>query len=129
VKIARPRLQWLPIIKELSAIDIVIIVTILCSGIVFWVLQLLNKNNNQTFTIYKDNEVYYQGILSRNATIPVDTLAVIEVKHGQVKFANSNCKNQICIRQGWSHNNTLVCAPNKIYVTFQGKQEEVFITR
>jgi len=122
-----PKCQWLPIIKELSAIDIVIIVTILGSGIAFWVLQLLN-NNHQSFVVYKDNEVYCQSSLYSNVKIPIDTLAVIEVKDGQVRFATSNCKNQICVKQGWSHGNTLLCAPNKIYVSFQGKKNEVFIT-
>jgi len=123
-----PKFQWLPIIKELSAIDIVIIATILGSGIVFWVFQLIGKGNNQTYTIYKDNEVYYQASLYNNTVIVVDTLAVIEVVNGQVRFVSSDCKNQICVRQGWSKEHPLVCAPNKIYVSFQGKREEVFIT-
>lgn len=42
--------------------------------------------------------------------------AVLEIRDGKVRLAESNCPNQICVRQGWIDRGVIVCLPNRIIV-------------
>jgi len=111
-------------LKLLSRPDILIISLILSSAIIPF---LFNKSHTIAH-VYKDNRVYCEITLTKNYTIPIDTLATLQVKDGKVRFSHSTCKNQICVKQGWSDSKALICVPNNIYVDFQSKKEEMYIT-
>jgi len=110
--------------RHLSLADIIIISLILLTA----VFPFIFRKDSRIATIYKDNITYAEVYLNKDKIISIDSLATIETKNGKVRFSHSTCKNQICVKQGWSQGKTLICVPNKIYVEFGGDREEVLIT-
>ena len=62
-------------------------------------------------------------------TEQVETIALnnvsLEVKDGEIFVWESDCPNQICVREGAVSRagQTIVCAPNKMTVTVTGGEE------
>jgi len=48
---------------------------------------------------------------------------VIEVKDGRVRVVESSCFQKICVNTGWINKpgQNIVCLPNKVLVTIEGK--------
>lgn len=46
----------------------------------------------------------------------VEGHAILEIKDGRARLAESDCRNQICVRQGWISNGAIVCLPNRIII-------------
>lgn len=42
--------------------------------------------------------------------------ANLEIRDGRVRLAESNCRNQICVKQGWIDKGAIVCLPNRIII-------------
>lgn len=50
---------------------------------------------------------------------------VILAKKGMIRFLESNCPNQTCVKTGWltKPGDKAVCIPSKVVITLTGKQE------
>ena len=116
-------------IKILTKTDICIITLILLSSILFF---FYSNNNQQTeIIINHNNEIYTQILLTEDKNIYIDTQAIIEIKEEKVRILKSSCKNQLCVIQGWSSKQPIICVPNKIMIEFVGEKEakdRLFIT-
>lgn len=40
----------------------------------------------------------------------------VEIRDGRVRIKESDCLNQVCVKQGWTNNLPLICLPNKVAV-------------
>jgi len=49
---------------------------------------------------------------------------VIEIKEGRVRVVESSCFQKICVNIGWINKpgQNIVCLPNKVLVTIEGKE-------
>ena len=47
---------------------------------------------------------------------------VVEVRDGQVRVRSSSCKQQVCVRKGWTAqvHDPIICIPNKVTVEVTG---------
>ncbi len=70
-----------------------------------------------TLNMNEDTQVHVHGALGES---------VLEVVDGAVRFVESPCRHQICVRSGWHHNAGAVaaCVPNRISVVLNGGESE-----
>ena len=49
-------------------------------------------------------------------------LSRLKVENGQVRFATSPCRNQVCVHSGWlSHSgDAAACLPNRVSIVLSG---------
>jgi hypothetical protein len=48
---------------------------------------------------------------------------LIEIENGRVRVKESNCRNQICVREGWISRGVIVCLPNKLVIIVGGSNK------
>ena len=48
---------------------------------------------------------------------------LIEIERGKVRVKESNCRNQICVREGWISRGVIVCLPNKLVIIVGGSDK------
>ena len=70
-----------------------------------------------TAMIYKDNIIVKEISLSRDSTTKVGPME-FEVKSGKIRVSESDCKNHVCMQEGWISNpgQSIVCLPNHVIV-------------
>ncbi len=49
---------------------------------------------------------------------------ILEVREGTVRVVQSSCLQKICVNTGWINRpgQTIVCLPNKVLITIEGKE-------
>ena len=54
-------------------------------------------------------------------------LNVVEVEPGRVSISKSDCRDGICVRQGWISGGAvpIVCLPNRVIITLDGGDSDV----
>ncbi|MCL2065136.1 MAG: NusG domain II-containing protein [Candidatus Cloacimonetes bacterium] len=91
----------------------------------------MNKDKNEAI-IHFNNEIYGIFALNRENTIHLDTLVTIVIFEGKAKISFSTCKDQLCVNQGWSNKQPIVCVPNKTMIDFHDEKDDkdnrIFIT-
>ena len=102
---------------------------LVCGGALF-----LPKENGTMARITRDGNLLYEidlrketkqryiDITAEDGTI----LNRISVELGRIRVEHANCPDQICVNQGWIHDNALpiVCLPNKLIIEITGGEEE-----
>lgn len=81
-----------------------------------------------TIEIYKFGQLYRQIPLSETTveeirvTDEVGHYNVVEIKDGQVRVKEADCRNQICVKTGWLSKSGQIsfCAPNNLKVVIKG---------
>ena len=48
---------------------------------------------------------------------------LIEINSGKVRVKESHCRNQICVREGWTSRGVIVCLPNKLVIIVGGSNK------
>lgn len=76
-----------------------------------------------------DKTYYYSLDRSRALTIDGDSGPVfIEIEKDKFRFADSSCKNKICVHQGWVaiEKVPVICLPNKVsaYIVSEKKKKD-----
>ncbi len=114
--------------KLFTKADIILIILLLVIAIIISV-TLLNKRNEKIVEIHQNNKLIKRCKLDKDDIIEIDELIIIEIKNGKVRMKSSSCKNQVCVKQGWSSYFPIICVPNKISIVIKSKKEEMLITR
>ena len=114
--------------KLFTKADIILIILLLVFAIVVSI-TLLNKRKEKIVEIRQDNELIRRCKLDKDEIIKIDEQIIIEIKNGKVRMKSSSCKNQLCVKQGWSSYFPIICVPNKISIVIRSKKEEMLITR
>ena len=115
--------------------DIILFVFLILLGIILTVASLAGGSDKNTVVVKVDGEVYGTYSLSKDQTIKIeedDHYNLIEIKDGKVQMAESNCNNQLCVKQGAisSGNMPIVCLPNRVIVNISGEEDDIdVITR
>lgn len=58
-------------------------------------------------SLFTDREVLIEGSQGH---------AVIEISNGRVRMKKAECKNHICMSQGWITRGTILCLPNSVAI-------------
>jgi hypothetical protein len=108
-----------------------IIILVLLS--LFFIIYLKSQKKNDTVQIYLNNELYGEYDLNKDRIIKVGEHNIVEISKNKVRMKKSSCKNQQCVKMGWSSNLPIICVPNKIAVKMvvtkkQNKNEKMLIS-
>jgi len=127
---------------------IVLGVAVLASSIVLlliWRIPMGLTSASHAFAsharIYKDGDLFTAevNLLSVNEPFSVvidggidsrscgGGLNVIDVEHGRIRMAESDCTFNICVHRGWVRGGLMpiVCLPNRVVVTFDGGSSDI----
>jgi len=71
----------------------------------------------ETAYIYKNNILAEKVSLKTDGIIRLEKMA-FEVKSGRIRVSESDCKNHVCMEEGWIMNpgQSIVCLPNRVVV-------------
>ena len=109
----------------LSYVDIVIAVSIVLFGLYWLMIGDFNGATEKAVVIYKDDVVIQTLPLLEDRVIhlaPFGVSMVVEIRDQKVRVVSSSCKQQICVRKGWTGeiHNPIICLPNKITIDITG---------
>ena len=82
--------------------------------------------------IYLSGKLEHIVELTKDATYDIGGHMVVEVKEGKIRALETDCPDQICVKEGWvsSSGVPIVCVPNEIMIVIpKGQQEMDAISR
>ena len=114
--------------KIFTKADIILIISLLLfSGLFLWGFK---KNfSEKEIEINHQNILIYKESLNQNKIIEIENGIVIEIKSGKVRMKESNCKKQICVKQGWNDVFPIICVPNEVSIVIKKRKQDILITR
>ena len=78
------------------------------------------KNNGATLS-------QYQLIFAKDQIVTINEHVKIEIKNKKIRFLESDCPDQICVRTGYisKAGQSAACVPNKILIEIIGDKQEI----
>jgi hypothetical protein len=109
----------------LTFIDILIAVSIILLGLYWLVIHDSTDAAEKAVVIYKDNVAIGTFPLLEDRMIqlePFGVSMVVEIGGQKVRVLSSSCRQQVCVRKGWTGqvNDPIICIPNKITIDITG---------
>ena len=118
----------LEIAKKLKPFDFVIVALVLASSLFSFCLctkkALLAKDK---IALVSAGEKEYVFPLSKAGIYRVQGEkgeALIEVKGGKVRVADSSCPNKTCVKCGFVDSGKIICLPNKVFVSVENDEQK-----
>lgn len=109
---------------RLTAADIVLVIVLLALPVWALVRQRAGAGRDVVVTVYRDNRL--QGVypLGHDAIVDVMPGVKLEIRGGRVRVAKSNCREGVCMHEGWrsTPGSSIVCVPNRVVVTIGGRE-------
>lgn len=106
--------------KHITFLDVIAILLLLAfAGISH---KYMHKTSNRV-QILINNKTVKTLNLGKNQVYKIDEHTIIEVKNGKARIQKSDCKNQICVKQGWQNKTPIICVPKKIMLKFDNEQK------
>ena len=115
--------------KIIKKADIVLFVILILIGLGLSWWSAASAVYGQKAVITVDGQLYGTYRLDENQTIEVRQdghLNKITIKDATVQMSYSDCKNQVCVKDGKISrtNQSIVCLPNKVMVEITGGEED-----
>lgn len=109
--------------------DIVLFIVLVSIGIILSVLSLSSGSDGAYVRVSVKGQEYGIYNLNEDQVIEVKEnghINKIIIKDGFAQMDYSDCKNQICVKDGKisKSNQTIVCLPNKVMIEITGGEEE-----
>lgn len=108
--------------KPISVWDIVILIIIIIVSIVI-IVSVLNKKGDSVEIHFEGKTASYK--LTTDREIDLGGKIKVVIKNREVWVAQSDCKNQICVKSGkikFVHQ-TLACTPNGALIRIKGNSD------
>ena len=118
---------WKEVKKTLTLPDMALIIILLITSFLLFI-TFNRSGKNQNVLIYQDSKLVEIVKTNTNRFITLQG-ATVQIMDGKVRILKSSCKNQICVKQGWSKGLPIVCVPNKILIRFEDDSENILITK
>jgi len=113
------------IIKDIKSViskaDFILILIIISTCLISF-LYIMTHNDYDRVEIFVDNELFLECELDRDQIIKINEHNTIEIKNQKVRMLHSDCKNQQCVKMGWSDQMPIICVPNKVSVKFKSNK-------
>ncbi|MGN0659384.1 MAG: NusG domain II-containing protein [Emergencia sp.] len=115
--------------KYFKKADIVLLILLLAAGTAGSALILAGSSAGQKVTVTVDGQLYGTYSLDEDREIEVKQdghINKITIKDGSVQMSYSDCKNQICVKDGKISrtSESLVCLPNRVMIEISGGKED-----
>ena len=114
--------------KKTAIRDICLILLLLVLGIILLLVMRPSSEVGTYAVVEVDGHIVARYPLSEDGEYVVNGgRNTIEIKDGKVRMLDSDCPNQQCVRQMWieGRNQSIICLPNKVVVTIEGKESAV----
>lgn len=107
---------------------ILFLVLAIISTIIIFIMQSA-KTVGKTAEIYSNNKLIKTVSLNKDDEFTIkngDNYNIIRIRNGKISVCESNCKNQICVKQGEIDNSLLpiVCVPNRLVIRVDSSKQE-----
>lgn len=107
---------------------IFILSIILIAGAIF-LYSSITKETGSVAQVLVSNKVVKELPLSEDTIYVVEDVdgVIVEVKDNKVRIKESDCKDQICVHQGYisGTHEKIVCLPNEVMVTIDGAGADI----
>ena len=108
--------------------DILIILFFLLVAVFLFVLPLLKRNSSLTADIYEDGKLVRRIDISDSAEEEEIEIrgCIIKVSDGRIYFAESDCRDKICVNTGdlYRAGNSAICLPNRVAVIVRSGEND-----
>ena len=106
-------------------IDVLIAVSVVLFGLYWLVMRDANGEAEKAVDIYKDDVVIGTYPLLEDRIVPLEPFnvsMVVEIRGQKVRVLSSSCRQQTCVRKGWTGqvHDPIICLPNKITIDITG---------
>lgn len=97
--------------------DYIVILSVTTAALLVFLCISFLGNAGKTVTVSQNNSVVYEGKLSEDKELRLNTNTVI-IKDGEASMSYSSCKNQICTnhRHISKKGESIICLPNKVII-------------
>lgn len=108
---------------------IIILILVAVSFVPFYFLLSPKRESNNIIAIIKVNNHQVKKLpLNRDVVWKYQNgnkLNVVQVKNHKIRMIDANCKDQICVKDGWKSKSedTIVCLPHKFLVELKVENE------
>ena len=108
--------------------DILIILFFLLVAVFLFVLPLLKRNSSLTADIYEDGKLVRSIDISDSAEEEEIEIrgCIIKVSDGHICFAESDCRDKICVNTGdlYRAGDSAICLPNHVAVIVRSGEND-----
>lgn len=113
--------------KIKSKKDIIIILILSGTAIVFLIVNKLTAGNGNKAVVYVDEEVFAEYNLNEDNVYEINTeygKNVITIKDSRVSVSSADCSNQICVNHNpiSKSNESIICLPNHLVVRIKSEE-------
>lgn len=93
-----------------------------------------SNNDKLVAEIYRDGQLLHSIDLEKvekSGEIKIEgfngDLNIVEFEKGKIRFKESNCKDDVCVKTGWlsRKGEMAVCIPHKTYIKISGESKEL----
>ncbi len=110
----------------LKPADAIIISLVIAFAVVSFIF--LPKSAGEKFVVTHDGKIILEGELSKDSEYSINgSLGQMKllVKDGKISVVKSNCPRKLCIKRGSisKQGDSIICVPNRVIITIQGKGE------
>ena len=116
--------------KRVKLGDLIIILILLVISIIpfYFLLSPMRESNNIIAVIKVDNKQVKKLSLNHDIVWKYqhgNKLNVVKVKNHKIRMIDANCKDQICVKDGWKSKigDTIICLPHQFLVELKVENE------
>lgn len=116
--------------KRVKLGDLIIILILLVISIIpfYFLLSPMRESNNIIAVIKVDDKQVKKLSLNHDIVWKYqhgNKLNVVKVKNHKIRMIDANCKDQICVKDGWKSKigDTIICLPHKFLVELKVENE------
>ena len=119
------------ILKIITPGDKILLVLILALGVISLITLNHFRQPGETVTIEVNGQALYHLDLNTSQQVTVTGSigeTTIKIDHGAARVIHSDCPEKICIKTGKIQRagQVIVCVPNRVVVTIEGKRKNQF---
>ncbi|MEA2104655.1 MAG: NusG domain II-containing protein [Candidatus Cloacimonadota bacterium] len=114
-------------LKRLTKADIGLVITLVLLTIGSSVSFLKKNTNNFDYAECRiDGKLVKKIDLHKNCEVNLNNGMILEVNDNRIRVIKSDCKKQICIKQGWikTTNDIIVCVPNRTIIYLKNSKNK-----
>lgn len=115
--------------KLLSKADLTLIFILIFFALFIFFFQINQKATTYVNVLIND-KLEFRKNLNKDEIFKIKKGVIAQIKAGKIAIIENDCKNQICVKQGFSNSVPIVCLPNKILLSLEDDfpDDEILVT-
>jgi hypothetical protein len=108
-------------LKLITLADVILIICILAGAALSYVYIRKVKNDLVAY-VYYHNRLINTYDLSKPQSIEINAQCKAEIKDGKIRMLQADCRDKLCVKQGWSDMLPIICLPNQIVIEVKNRK-------